>query len=64
MASRSFSDLRLFSNKGFTWEPAPRPKPAVVLPVKPSTFPAGEAPLEKLPTELLGEFPCLRNRWV
>jgi hypothetical protein len=52
MASRSFSDLRVFSSKGFTWEPAPRLKP--VQPVKPSTFPAGEAPLEKLPTELLG----------
>lgn len=52
MASRSFSDLRVFTNKGFRWEPTPPFKPAP--PMKPSTFAAGEAPLEKLPTELLG----------
>lgn len=57
MASRSFSDLRQFSNKGFTWEPTPFLAPVQPpKPVKPSTFPAGEAPLERLPTELLGEF--------
>ncbi|KFY51959.1 hypothetical protein V497_08729 [Pseudogymnoascus sp. VKM F-4516 (FW-969)] len=55
MASRSFSDLRQLSNKGFTWEPTPVLAPLQPpKPVKPSTFPAGEAPLEKLPTELLG----------
>ncbi|KFZ13137.1 hypothetical protein V501_03842 [Pseudogymnoascus sp. VKM F-4519 (FW-2642)] len=55
MASRSFSDLRQFSNKGFTWEPTPFFAPVQPpKPVKPSTFPAGEAPLERLPTELLG----------
>lgn len=59
MASRSFSDLRQYSNKGFTWEPTPILAPIQPpKPVKPSTFPAGEAPLEKLPTELLGEFCC------
>ncbi|ELR08726.1 hypothetical protein VC83_07396 [Pseudogymnoascus destructans] len=55
MASRSFSDLRQYSNKGFTWEPTPFLAPIQPpKPVKPSTFPAGEAPLERLPTELLG----------
>ncbi|KFY69227.1 hypothetical protein V498_10508 [Pseudogymnoascus sp. VKM F-4517 (FW-2822)] len=54
MASRSFSDLRQYSNKGFTWEPTPILRPIQPpKPLKPSTFPAGEAPLEKLPTELL-----------
>ncbi len=52
MASRSFSDLRVFSSKGFTWEPKPE-KP--VLKRTSSTFAPGDAPFEKLPTELLGK---------
>ena len=53
MASRSFSDLRVFNSKGFTWEPKPE-KPA--LKRTPSTFAPGEAPFERLPTEILGMF--------
>lgn len=53
MASRSFSDLRVFNSKGFTWEPKPE-KPQ--LKRTPSTYSAGEAPFERLPTEILGKF--------
>lgn len=55
MASRSFSDLRVFNKKGFTWEPTPKVK-EVARPRRPSTYPPGEAPIERLPTELLGTF--------
>ena len=53
MASRSFSDLRVFNSKGFTWEPKPEKPPLVRTP---STFAPGEAPFERLPTEILGKF--------
>lgn len=53
LASRSFSDLRVFNSKGFTWEPKPEKPP---LRRTPSTFSAGEAPFERLPTEILGMF--------
>ena len=53
LASRSFSDLRVFNSKGFTWEPKPvRPEPKRTA----SRFAPGDAPFEKMPTEILGQY--------
>lgn len=53
LASRSFSDLRIFNNQGFTWEPKPiRPAPKRTA----SRFAPGDAPFEKMPVEILSKF--------
>jgi hypothetical protein len=52
LASRSHSDLRVLGQNLFSWHEESKVQKKAR---RPSTYPAGDAPIERLPTELLGE---------